>query len=263
MIGDKIMTEDFKFFKKYIKDKINFLQNNVGAVTWICTVFVTVSTVALKFIIYIYERGAMDYWKIEVSNVSIFGDTTLYSVGFAIISSLIITAITLLPYFIIKSPSKIIVKIMGVVVLYLIFSAFTINLDGMMEVVKSGVQGFIGYLIVNSIFFCICFFPSVIWWMFKRLEDANANKPITVKKLLVIITVWFCFIIGIFYGAGYFGAKIQTEFRFVEDNYAIVYETNEYYYLAKLNDKTKKIDRAEQTILPKENVKYEWKNIEK
>lgn len=257
------MTEDYMFFKKYIKDKIKFLQKNIGAVTWICTVFVTISTVALKFILYIYERGEMDFWKIEVSNVSIFGDTTLYSVGFAIISSLIITIITLLPYFIIKAPAKIIFKIIGFVVLYFVFSVFTINIDGIMDVVKLGVRGIIGYLIANSILFCLCFFPSVIWWMFKRFEDTNANKPITVKKFCMIITVWFCFIIGAFYGAGYFGAKIQTEFRFVEDNYVIVYETNEYYYLAKFNDKTNKIEREEQTILSKENVKYKWKNIEK
>lgn len=55
---------------------------------------------------------------------------------------------------------------------------------------------------------------------------------------------------------GYDSAKKQTDFRMTGDGYAIIYETNDCYYLAEYDKENNCVIKGHQIIVKKENIEY-------
>lgn len=58
---------------------------------------------------------------------------------------------------------------------------------------------------------------------------------------------------------GYNSASSQTRFRITKDNYAIIYENDDYYYLAKYNPAKNEINKEQQKAVLKNGIEYTWK----
>lgn len=65
-----------------------------------------------------------------------------------------------------------------------------------------------------------------------------------------------------FYGESYWSSATQTRYRVTNDGYAIIYETDDTYYLAKYDAENGVIDAAIQKTIDSTDVEYTWTDID-
>ena len=64
-----------------------------------------------------------------------------------------------------------------------------------------------------------------------------------------------------FYFSAFDAARRATVYRITSDGYAIIYETDDQYYLAKYDAEEKTILKEHQKVIDKNGVEYTWRNI--
>ncbi len=246
--------------KNLIKDMlvewIGKLNKNIGAVTWISTVVVAVIATLLKFMWYVFQRGKLLFWNIDATAISIIDDVTLYSIFLMFILGLVIAGIMLLPLNIIMSKRKIWRIWVEIGLLFITFSAIMLITTGMYSVVEEyGSVGMLAVVIVLVIFFMCFFAPS--WAIAISLVQSQGNdKTSSAKGLLFCGILWLVTMTGYIAYLGYDSASSQKDFRTIDEGYAIIYETREYYYLAEYDEQNRIVDKGHQKIIKKENVEY-------
>lgn len=120
----------------------------------------------------------------------------------------------------------------------------------------------IAFIIADLVFLAIIFTPSILFYISGK-ATSKESKTLTKKSLYVIVSIIAVVVVLYFYGTNYYFTKEQTLYRITTDGYAIIYETNETYYLAKYDEKNNNILKHSQKIVKKENIEYTWTNIKK
>lgn len=252
------MEKTVDILKDYIRTKIKLLESNIGAVTWISTITVALSTAFIKLMWYIIERGKLAFLKIDSSVISILGDNTLYNIVISIVFSTIISLIMLLPFFIIKSKKKIRYKIFTLLLVFIGFSVFLFLISDAWVVLKgSGIFGICIFILAALISFIIFFIPSLVFGLLSIFKPKSAEK-LSVKGFVIILFMCFLFYCVLAYISGYFSMQTQKNYRIIDESYAIIYETEESFYLAEYNSDTSLINCDKQKIISKDNVVYYW-----
>ena len=258
-LNAEILEEEREEVRKEIKKGFEYLSKHIGAVTWISTVFVAVVAVALRFAWYVYQRGRLSFWKIDASSVSIVDGATLYNVVLLLALSIIVIIIMSIPALIFKSKMRVCIKIVLLLLLFIVFSVFVFCSVEMYPIVAgTGMSGVVAIVISMLILFTIFFAPSVVVAIVitppkkHRLRDIKES----VMELLVIALIWSLVMTVYTYWIGYDSARKQTGFRITSTGYAIIYETNDYYYLAEYDKINEKVNKDHQVIVEKKNVEY-------
>ena len=88
------------------------------------------------------------------------------------------------------------------------------------------------------------------------------KNHLSIKTLSIVLVVVFPITLLYSYMIGYFFASSNNSFRITNEGYAIVYETDEKFFLARYDEENNTIDKDDQMIIEKENVSYTWINIE-
>lgn len=256
---EKINEAEKKLIKHKIKEWIKYLNSNIGAVTWISTVAIAVIATWLKFMWYVFQRGKLFYWNIDSSAISIIDDITLYSIFLMFVFGVLVIGVMLIPLIIVKSKIKVWWKIIDFFVLFLAFSAIVFNVTGMYSLIEqNGSAGIIASVIVLTIAF-ICFFsPSVSVGMVitPSQKHKKRDKSTSIQTVIFCGVVWLIIMAGYIGYVGYDSAKKQTDFRITGDGYAIIYETNDYFYLAEYDKENRCVIKGHHIIAKKENIEY-------
>lgn len=257
------MDSSFDVMKEWAKRIFGFLkkEKNLGTVTWLSTAFTAISVALLKFFKFVSESGKLAYWKISPSVINVTADNILYDIIVTAVFAVVILALFLIPYFIGKSKIKKRVKfllfgslVVGLSTLFL----FGSNAIGIMR--NSFWVGLWAFVIADLLFLAIFFLPSVVFHIATRPQKSQA-KPMTKKGVVGLLVVLVAINILYFYFAGYYAALAATEYRITTDGYAIIYETDDQYYLAEFDAENKSIIKENQKVIEKTGIGYTWKNI--
>ena len=257
--GELLNEQEKHVIINKIKEGIELLNKNIGAVTWISTVAIAVVATWSKFMWYVYQRGKLFYWDIDPTAISIVDDITLYNIFLFFIFGGVIIGIMLIPLVIIKSKMKIIRKIVTIIAVFLAFSGFMYISTGMKSLVEqNGVGGIISAGIVLFIAFLCFFSPSwaIAFTRPRQKDSSTSDHKSSIIELMCIVGV--CLIVMTTYSGwiGYNSEKEKKEFRITGEGYAILYETNDYYYLAEYDKEDKRVKKEHQIIVKKENIDY-------
>ena len=115
------------------------------------------------------------------------------------------------------------------------------------------------FIITDIAFLCIFFGPSFLFWL--STLPPKRNTAITPKSVVVLAVIFLIFNILYFYFASYWSSANQIRYRITYDEYAIVYETDDHYYLAKYDVENGVIDKGIQKVVDKIDVEYTWIDI--
>lgn len=257
------MESSFDVMKELSKQIFDFLkkEKNLGAVTWISTAFAAVSVALLKFYKFVSESGKLAYWKISPSVINVATDNILYDIIVSAVFAIVILALFLIPYFIAKSKIKKWVKVLlfgSLVVGLSVLFFFGSNAMGIIR--NSFWVGLWAFLFADLLFLAMFFLPSVAFLIATRPQKSQ-TKPMTKKGAVILLMILIAVNILYFYFAGYYTAAMTTEYRITTDGYAIVYETDDLYYLSEFDVENKRILKENQKVIEKTNVDYTWKSI--
>ena len=256
------MEEGYKAIKELGNRIFKFLKEgkNLGAVTWLTTVFATLSVALLKFFGFVFESGKLKYWGISTSVINVAGDGVLYDIIVTIILAAVVFFLLLIPYFIIKSSAKKLNKAIVLSIIALILSVvFFFGSNARLIIHNSFWTGTLVFLAADILFLGMFFAPTAAFLIVTRPQK-NESKQLTPKRAIVLVVVLAAANILYFYGTGCWAAKTETRYRITTDEYAIIYETNNSYYVAKYDQSKNEIIKNQQKIIGKENVEYTWKS---
>lgn len=249
--------------KLLIQKIFNYLKEDkhLGAVTWITTVFTTLSVAILKFLKFVTETGKLKYWNINTSAISVSGDNILYDIIVTAIFAIVVFLLFLIPYFIIRSKVKKVKKtlfIFGIAIVLSIVLYFGSNAKEIIH--NSPWVGIVAFLIADLFLNLVLFTPSIIFLIATK-PYKKQSKPLTAKGTIILVIVIIFINVFYFYTIGFWSAKTETKYRITTDSqYAIVYETENVYYLAKYDESKNEIKKNQQKIISKEDVEYTWKS---
>lgn len=247
--------------KLIIQKLFNYLKEDrqLGAVTWITTIFATLSVAVLKFFSFVFESGKLKYWDISTSIINVAGDNVLYDIIVTMVLGAVVFFLFLIPYFIIKSKAKKVEKIIILLVIVLSLSVlFLFGSNAIAIIHTSFWTGIVAFLIADLFFVGMFFAPTIVFLIATKPQD-NQSKPLTPKRAAILVVALVIVNILYFYGAGYWSVKTETGYRITTENYAIVYETEDSFYVAKFDESKNEIDKHQQMIISKEDVEYTWK----
>ena len=273
--------DEDKIFRELIeKIKViaEYIHSHIGAVTWISTAVIATVSVLLRFEWYVYQSGKLSYWKISSEAINVGNDNLLYEIFLSFVWGIIAIATLCVPMLIMQLKSKLIDKIAKITVWNMIlFVIFCFAIDAAQMISSGGWMGVLGVLV--SFLICLILYYAVCWLILKsiKLSDKKHNKRQERKKKLIIdIICGISFLIGttvyIFF-LGKMDASIQSEYRIVKyenvceiehecgetcngAEYAIVYESKDYYYLIKFENN--ELTRDYQKIVEKGNINFYW-----
>lgn len=256
------MEEGYKVIKELANRIFEFLkkEKNLGAVTWLTTAFATLSVALLKFFGFVFESGKLKFWNINTSAINISGDNILYDIIVTGIFALVVFLLFLIPYFIIKSDlkkGKKVLLILSIITLLSIILFFGSNAKEIIH--HSPVVGIVAFLIADILLNLMLFTPSIVFLIATK-PHKKQSKPLTIKGTIILVIVIVFINVFYFYTIGIWSAMTETKYRVTTANYAILYETDDSYYVAKFDESKNEVDKNQQKIISKEGVEYTWKS---
>lgn len=255
------MEEGYKVIKELANRIFKFLkkEKNLGAVTWLTTAFATLSVALLKFFGFVFESGKLKFWNINTSAINISGDNILYDIIVTGIFALVVFLLFLIPYFVIKSKLKKGVKTLSILGIVTILSIILFIGSNAKEIIdNSPVAGIVAFLIADVLLNLMLFTPSIVFLVATK-PYKKQSKPLTIKGTTILVIIIVFINVFYFYTIGIWSAMTETKYRVTTDNYAIVYETDNSFYVAKYDDSKNEINKNQQKIISKEGVEYAWK----
>ena len=257
------MESSVEVVKNWAKSIFAFLkeEKNLGAVTWISAALTAISVAVMKFFKFVSESGKLAYWKISPNVINMTADNMLYDIIVTAVFAVVIFALFLIPYFIAKSKIKKYVKALlfiGFIAVLSVIFLFGSNAIGIMK--TSFWMGLYAFVIADLLFLVMFFLPSVVFH-FATKPQKSQTKPMTKKVVVIMLIVLIIANILYFYFAAYDTARTATVYRITSDGYAIIYETDDQYYLAKYDAEEKTILKEHQKVIDKNGVEYTWRNI--
>ena len=257
------MENSVEIVKDWAKSIFDFLkkEKNLGAVTWISTAFTAISVALMKFFKFVSESGKLAYWKISPNVINMTADNMLYDIIVTAVFAVVIFALFLIPYFIAKSKIKKYVKALlfiGISAILSLIFLFGSNAIGIMKI--SFWSGFCVFVLADLLFLVMFSLPSIVFH-FATKPQKSQTKPMTKKGVVIMLIVLIIVNILYFYFSAFDVAKRATVYRITSDGYAIIYETEDQYYLAKYDAEEKIIHKEHQKVIDKNGVEYTWRNI--
>ena len=253
-----------------MKAALDILNSNIGVITWLSTISVAVVATALKFLHYIFYKGYMSYWGIKIKEVSSANFSSLYDAIFMFMLCLILMLIVFFLTAVLLYNFPRILKIFSCLTAYIFFSfIFIIMTDLWILVENRETRGIVLFLIISALLLFFCVQLSRILYTLFFLVKSKPNSKFKsktkskskikieskyVKPFLVAVTA--ILMVVSLYALGHDIADYQSKYRITSDGYAIIYETEDNYYLAEYDEKTNKIVKEHQKIIDKENVEY-------
>lgn len=261
-------TEKSKGTITIILDKyLGGIKEYAGILTFFITIGATLLGALIRFGIYSYYYGFVIYWDLPKEVINIDSNNTLYNIAFYSIFSLFIIVVNSLFYKLFKKLNEKWHIFLATIyfLLYFIFS-FTARIGTDISEITLWI------LMIIS----ICIFPAYAFSLRritlkmknKNLKKSKSNeKSYSLKEqiwqCLVIVSVIAVVEIALLFGMGCLSAHAATTFRVInEENthgYAIIYETENAYYISPCEIKDGKIvniNKRTKTLIEKENISY-------
>ena len=236
-------------------------EKNLGALTWLTTIFATVSVALIKFLKFTAESGKLAYWGISPAVIDIAGDNIVYDIIMSAVFSSILMIVFLLPYIIIKSKIRVFYKYICNILIVVSLTVLLFCGSNAKDLISSiGIVGWISFIIADVIFLIMVYAPSFIFFISTK-SPKKQPKTITKHTLAIAIIIFLVVNVVYVYFSSYYYTKNQTVFRITDNGYAIIYETDTFYYLAKYDDEHKVIIKETHKVIEKNGVEYTWKNI--
>lgn len=257
------MENSVEIVKGWAQSIFDFLkkEKNLGAVTWISTAFTAISVALMKFFKFVSESGKLAYWKINPNVINMTTDNLLYDIIVTAVFAVVIFALFLIPYFIAKSKIKKRVKALLFIGIITILSLIFLFGSNAIEIMKTSFgMGLCVFVLADLLFLVMFSLPSIAFYIATKPQKSQ-TKPVTKKGVVIMLIVLIVANILYFYFAAYNATRTATVYRITSDGYAIIYETDDQYYLAKYDDKNKVILKDIQKIIEKNDIEYTWKNI--
>ena len=250
-----------------MKEKFEYFSKHIGAITWISAICVTIISVFIKFLWYTFERGTIAFWGISNKAVSVFNENIIYSMVLSVAFGAVVILINLIPFFILRSNSKILIKILKLLAVFSVFTLAVFIITKPFTIIQSNkFIALLATLIVAAVAFAIFFAPCFFLYFcqkvtFKEKDKKDEIKP--TKKKAIKFVIWYISIYLVIatlysYGAGYTQASNQNKFKVIEEQYVVVYETVDNYYIFKCNINSDEIniDKTNQKIVSKVETEY-------
>ena len=249
-------------YKEWIRKKYDFLkeEKNLGVITWLTTLFTTFSVAYLKLIRYVSESGKLAYWNLPVSVIDISGDNVVYDIIMSVVFASVLVIFLLVPFLVIKSKLNRLYKVIINLLIAAIISTSMFFSGNTKDIVLSnGLSGILAFALTDILFLGIFFGPSILFWT--ATLPPKQSKVITKKMIVPLIVFFLIFNLVYFNITSYCSEAKETLYRITNDGYAIIYETDEHYYLAKYNIESKIIDKSIQKTIAKTDVEYTWTTV--
>lgn len=246
--------------KSSLEKWYKLLYKNKGILAWFCPLIVALVAAFLKFLWFAMESGKVAFWNIDSSAISM-SNNSIYNIVLLLVFAIIILAIMMIPTIIIKSKQKISAKLFQFFVLYILFFAIcAVSVDGWIISGENIIISIIAFAIAVAFIFGFILLPGLLfYWAISSKKNNFKPIKLTPKWLIILMVAWIFLIIVISFHVGYDTASNQKRFRITKDNYAIVYENDEYYFLSKYDPNKNELHKEQQKVVLKNGVEYEWK----
>ena len=251
-----------ELLKDIILKQFMFLNKNIGAITWMTTIVVAIVSTVAKFMWYVFQRGRLLYWQISPIAISSVDGLTLYNIFLLFIIGIVCMSLMLIPFFVIRSKIKKIYKIIINLILHIVVIGYMLlkirwDLFLIYKDLTYAMSVFLIVLLADLVLF------SASWIFLLLVPKKNicfCFKKDSVIKALFLLCIWF--VIMTFYSGlvGYDNEKNRTSFPVIEDKYAILYENNEYYYMAEYDAHNNRIIKGKQIIVKKDNIEISMRH---
>lgn len=250
---------DNKELKLNLEKLCKSLSKHKSVFAWLCPILITLVAAFLRFLWFAMESGRVAFWGIDSSAISM-SSNSIYNIILLLVFSVILLSIMMIPMIIIKSKQRTLVKLIEFFVLYMLFLVIcAVSVDGWTTMGENLVMSVIAFSIAVAVVFGFALLPDLLlcWAISSKKKDSKPLK-LTTKWLIISIVAWIIIIIGLSFYIGYDSVSNQTRFRITKDNYAIIYENDDYYYLAEYDPDTNKINKEHQKAVLKKEIEYIW-----
>lgn len=251
---------DNKELKLNLEKPCKILSKHKGVLAWLCPLVITFAVAFLRFLWFAIESGRVSFWNIDLSAISM-SSNSIYNIILLLAFSIIMLATIMIPTIIIKSKQRTLVKFFEFFVLYMLFFVVcAVSVDGWASLGENLIMNAIAFAIAVAVVFGFALLPGLLLcWAIGAPKKTSKPIKLTPKWLIISIVAWVILIIGLSFYIGYNSASSQTRFRITKDNYAIIYENDDYYYLAKYNPAKNEINKEQQKAVLKNGIEYTWK----
>lgn len=271
-------SKEEKTTKEKVEDVIKYLNSHVGLLSLFLTIFIGISTIIIKFFLYIYECGRFYYWGINRSYISVSNENVIYDIFFSVSIFIVICAMNALPYSYITSPDRLFTKIKRMIMLFVttwisIFIFFSI----IEWIINKSVIEWDIRIIIYPIWGSMFLYLTGIILGIMSLRGGKKHKKESNKKstnqtpifknlsrhmavgiyLVVALSIYSC----IFYGIGVFMAQGESTYRMVGDDSVVIYEGNSFFLVCEAqninNGEKLEANKAVQTEINKTGITTE------
>ena len=245
---------------------MTLLENHLGVITWMTTVVLAVATSVLKFGYFAYQSGKLSFWSIDRSAISMAGDSIIYEILLSLVLSAVLLFVMLIPIIIERNIKQKFVRILLNISIVIIISIIIFVISNTAQLIDQyKFTGLLAFLFIDAICVVLYFAPSKIvksmFWPQEskkhKTQEKNVKCETSISKLVVAFGIWLVVMVCYLYGMGYLNAKYEEEFRITTDGYAIIYETDENFYLAKYDEEAGVV-KEYQKVVQKTNVEFFW-----
>ncbi len=263
----------------FLRQKFEYFSKHIGAYTALTTLFFAIITATGKFFRYVFETGRVKYLEIPKSSISIFNENIAYDIALTVVVGCIITVVIIAPYYIFKVRIKKIYKIGLFVFDFLAYSIVFLTLTQAIFYIKEyNKYQIIAQVIIFIFFYSItAILPSALFFWFTNSK--KVQKKDKSGKLFVIVYSLICiaFLVLYVFSCGWTVEKEKTKYRVVYEqvenesldsaekektiSYAIIYETDDFYYLAESEIEDSYINSIKyehQKLISKDKAEYIW-----
>lgn len=256
----KLESQQFNI-SEFLKKLIKYVQENVGAFTFLTASAVAVSSVVLRFILYLIEYGKTTYYNISSSLIDVSGDNMLYDLFVKGVFALLIILLNLILFLLWRGESKMRIKVGCslpfvllpdlILIIYLVID----NLNGInYSILEIGLVFLMGFLLGVVLFFW-GIYNGISEYRSKsnsnnQLENETENKieneaekktnkeenRLNIFKICFIIFSLILVIVSLlFIYFGYCIANSQNQFKIINRDddtyYAVIYENSDKYVI--------------------------------
>ena len=259
---------------KILDKYLGGIKEYVGILTLLITTGATILSSLLKFGYYVYRYGAALYWNLPIETIDIYSKNTFFNIVIYLVLALFVCVVNRCFYMIfhkIYKKSKCwFWSILIAYILLLLLSIFVVSLSRKVATAMVLVFAILLVFVFPAYILCVVdnFFVNKASTKKKKkkIKAESDEKQYTLKEQIwqcvAIITITASLEMGLLFGAGCLSAKSTADFRVVEinnDTCAIIYETNDAYYISPCeieNGKIINIDKNSKELIEKENITY-------
>ena len=250
--------------KSNIKEKLeyslSFIEIHKKTLSWLCPIIITVFATFLRFIWFVVESGKLLFWNIDSSAISM-SENSMYNIVLLLFFSVTLLAGMLTPTIILLTNQKKVAKAFQFILIYITFFVVLVILTNIWDSIGDSWISILCFaiIVVAPIYLALILPGILMYWLFKPTKKTQNKKEGSIKTFCFSILMWIVVLILGSYYIGYRHASEINKFRITEDGYAIIYENDEYYYLAQYDPVKNQVNKDSQKVVKKDGVEYSWK----